>query len=614
MANTITSNSSAALSRAATTMQRSAALTASAEGDTFDLTNSMTLNAPASLSFLSTPTQQPVQDATASSSANYPRSEYALGQAIAQTSSTFVDQLWSSSPAVASDGSIGDNTGHYENVSIQRGAIWTTLLGVEQNNSGDIAAAISAMNYAFNHQRSDGSFSNADATTSAANDEDDAFFLQSFARIFLGVQSSPLWSTYGSQLTALLPKFASAMAWLTTQAPALSVADAQASNRLFFDAIAFELGGQILNDSKLISVGTSFVNQALAEQSSAGYYPEHGGYDSSYNGTSMLNVEVLMTYSNNSAQVTQLAQSLAKAAAWEETRIAPNGAVSTLGNTRTAGQETDPGGSVKTVSYPEVATSLFYAGAILNSPAATSAANAVSAYGLVHVGGVAQPTPPGTLTTITPNGAGIATGTSGDNNLVATGPGQTLIGNGGNDTFTINNYTDAKIVVPAGVGITTVITTASNYVLAPGVDNLAVKGSNNHVVTGNGGNNYITGSPANDTIVGGGGNVVIKVGTGSNTLTGGGRYDVFTFPSAADHNNNITDFHPGFDVIDLRDMFAAGNWSTTTPSNYVQLSQAGANAVMSIDPTGQAGAGAHVLATLDNVTASKLVVGTDYII
>ena len=63
----------------------------------------------------------------------------------------------------------------------------------------------------------------------------------------------------------------------------------------------------------------------------------------------------------------------------------------TTGNTRTAGQENDPSGGIKTVNYGEVAASLLYAGTILGSSAATSAGNAVAGYALVHRGGVAQP-------------------------------------------------------------------------------------------------------------------------------------------------------------------------------------------------------------------------------
>lgn len=539
----------------------------------------------------------------------------ALASATASSSPAFVDLVSTAAPNITTSGAVGANVSAYHDVSAQRSAIWTMELGLAQNSSSDIAAAIKAMQYGFGEEQANGSFYNADATNNSANIESDAFFLQSFVQIYLGVKNSPFWSTYGSQLQALLPKFSTAMSYLQTQASALSTADASAANRLFFDAIAFELGGQILNNASLIQTGDNFVSQGLATQTAAGYYTEHGGYDSSYNGTSMLNVEVLMTYSSDSAQVTQLSASLAKAAAWEESRIAATGQVSVVGNTRTDGQETDPGGQPKGVNYPEVATALLYAGTILNSAAATSAGTHVADYGMVLQGGVAQPMQPATVTSITPNSSGVATGDGGNDELFATGPNQTLVGvAGGEIAFNIGRYTNTSLVVPSGGSLTEVITSAANYTLAPGVNDLAVSGSQNHVVKGNGGANYITGSNANDTINGGGDGVVIKVGTGSNMLTGGGHYDVFDFTSSSDHDNTITDFDPNTDAVDLRSLFASNGWSAATLANHIQISQQGANAVMAINPSGTASAGAfHPLVTLDNVNATQLVAGTNYL-
>ena len=206
---------------------------------------------------------------------------------------------------------------------------------------------------------------------------------------------------------------------------------------------------------------------------------------------------------------------------------------------------------------------------------------------------------------------GIATGTSGNDDLVVNGAGQTLVGNGDNDVFDIGSYAGTKIVVGSG-GITAVRTSASTYRLADGVDDLVASGGSAHVISGNGRNNLITGSNANDTISGGGGNVVIQVGTGANQLTGGGKYDTFAFLTPADHNNVITDFKAGYDVLDLRKVFAVGSFDTTQPDTYLKLTQSGANTVMSV-ASNASGAGSHVLVTLNQVQAISLVAGTDYI-
>ena len=545
-----------------------------------------------------------------------PPNIYSLDTAVAENSPVFADLISAASPTIAPNGAIGENTARSENVSFQRNADYTALLGLLEDSAGDIAAAISAMQYGFNQEQADGSFSNPQLASSGAynNASADAFFLQSFAQICLALKNSPLWPTFSSQILAFGPQFSKAMSRLASQASILSSGDAQIPNHLLFDALAFELGGDLLNNNSLNQIGANFVNQALAMQSPAGYFIERGGWDSSYNGTSMLDEEQLITYSNNPAQVSQLAASLSSAATWEETRIATNGEVSIVGNTRTGGQENDLNGAPKTVDYLEVGTSLLYAGAILNSAQATSAGNAVAAYGLMQNGGVAQPMRPVALVVIRANSAGIATGDDRNDELVATGPGQTLIntGGGGEDVFYIGPYADTTIVTP-GTGLTEILTSASDFTLPTAVDDLVVSGGQNHVIVGNGRNNYIVGSNANDTIHGGGGDVVIKVGTGGNLLTGGGQYDVFDFPSLSDHDNTITDFQPGHDVIDLRSMFSTSGWSTSAPTNYVQLSQQGANAIMSINPSGIAGGSSHTLVTLNNVTASALVAGTDYL-
>ena len=236
------------------------------------------------------------------------------------------------------------------------------------------------------------------------------------------------------------------------------------------DGIAFELGGQVLSDNSFVQTGVNFVNQGLALQATDGYYMENGGWDSSYNGTSMLAIETLLTYSTNSAQVAQLTASLASAASWEESRILASGQVLTTGNTRTAGQETGPSGGLKTINYGEVAASLLDAGTILGSSAATSEGNAVAGYALVHGGGVAQPLAPASFTIITANGAGAATGDGGNDELMATGPNQTLTANGlgGEDVFYVGGYAGVKIVNQSS-GLTEVVTSLANFTLPAGV-------------------------------------------------------------------------------------------------------------------------------------------------
>ncbi|HET9149408.1 MAG TPA: hypothetical protein VFO61_02920, partial [Alphaproteobacteria bacterium] len=131
---------------------------------------------------------------------------------------------------------------------------------------------------------------------------------------------------------------------------------------------------------------------------------------------------------------------------------------------------------------------------------------------------VAQATPSVSRTYVAPGSDGIAHGTPADEDIFATGGGQTLMGGGGNDIFHIGTFTDATIVVPVGGGVTEVSTWAGGYTLPDGVDNLIGEGDYAHTLTGNSGDNVIMGAGSNDTIDGGPGDDVLIGGSGRDTF------------------------------------------------------------------------------------------------
>ncbi|RAU20057.1 hypothetical protein CU669_20320 [Paramagnetospirillum kuznetsovii] len=120
-------------------------------------------------------------------------------------------------------------------------------------------------------------------------------------------------------------------------------------------------------------------------------------------------------------------------------------------------------------------------------------------------------------------------------------------------------------------------------------------------VVGTSGNDSIHGTTYSDRLDGGGGN---------DTLFGGGGSDTFHFGQngGVDH---VTDFKVGSaasggDVLDIKDLltnFGPGK----DLHDYVQVTQSGANAVVSVDANGKDAAGANVwtqVAVLDNVTTT----------
>jgi beta-glucanase (GH16 family) len=133
--------------------------------------------------------------------------------------------------------------------------------------------------------------------------------------------------------------------------------------------------------------------------------------------------------------------------------------------------------------------------------------------------GAFTPTPIEARSYVAPNSSGIAQGSSGDDDIFATGDNQTLIGNGGNDVFHLGTHT-GTIVSESGTGISEVSTWAGQYALPTGISNLTGAGSSAHTLTGNAAANVITGNTGNDVLNGGGGN---------DELVGAGGADVYKF-------------------------------------------------------------------------------------
>jgi Ca2+-binding RTX toxin-like protein len=154
-----------------------------------------------------------------------------------------------------------------------------------------------------------------------------------------------------------------------------------------------------------------------------------------------------------------------------------------------------------------------------------------------------------------------------------------------------------------------------SFTLGDGVDNLTALGNYAHTLTGNAKANYITGSNGNDVIDGGAGGDTIVVGTGANKLTGGTGQDLFVFGKAADHDNVITDFHVGEDMLDLRGAVKdAGYTGADALADHVlNVAQVGADVVFALDPDGSGSGAGHVLVTLQNTQAALIKAGVDYL-
>lgn len=267
---------------------------------------------------------------------------------------------------IAGDGAAGSNTSGYKHSTEQRFSLWTLLYGIATNNEVLVERVIDAMEYGFATQTGSGNFSNTLGYTAAQAVGSDAFFMQFACHADELLLLTPYGVTYSARLTAMRNKWALARSFLSTNQVELYNQDDANTNRLFFDAGAFMIGGS----------PHQFVELAVATQHATGYFPEDGGWDSSYNCVSMLRLAELLLYSDGltTNQRNGMLTSLQKAAAWQASRIEGNGHVVETGNTRTGN------GNPLQVNYYEVALSMYYVANVLNDAVYATIGDAVAAY------------------------------------------------------------------------------------------------------------------------------------------------------------------------------------------------------------------------------------------
>ncbi len=116
-----------------------------------------------------------------------------------------------------------------------------------------------------------------------------------------------------------------------------------------------------------------------------------------------------------------------------------------------------------------------------------------------------------------------------DNTITGLAGADTMVGQGGNDTYSVDNVGDT--VTEAADGGLDLVYTSVNYTLSEHLENMtAAVGSAAINLTGNSGNNTLTGNDlanvisggdGDDTVLGNDGNDTLSGGTGNDSLTGG---------------------------------------------------------------------------------------------
>lgn len=204
------------------------------------------------------------------------------------------------------------------------------------------------------------------------------------------------------------------------------------------------------------------------------------------------------------------------------------------------------------------------------------------------------------------------TGNSGANILDGRGGDDHLNGGGGNDTYYVDSSGD---VLSDTAGVETVYAD-TDWTLGTGFEKLILNGVGNYdgagnaavnTITGNDGSNSLFGGSGNDTLIGGLGSDILEGGIGTDRLTGGGDSDTFYFASTTQGADTITDFQQGGggDAIDISDILIG--YTAGHISEFVQITQSGANTIVKVDANGLVGGSSWVtIATLTGVN-----LGTD---
>ncbi|HBY80779.1 MAG TPA: hypothetical protein DEG47_28065, partial [Cyanobacteria bacterium UBA11148] len=184
------------------------------------------------------------------------------------------------------------------------------------------------------------------------------------------------------------------------------------------------------------------------------------------------------------------------------------------------------------------------------------------------------------------------------------------------NSYDVSNANDTSTTIPNRNSVTFLNELNNNVV---GFDNSAdvinAQGGND-TIDGKSGDDLLRGGAGNDTLLGGAGNDILVGGSGNDTLTGGSGNDQFVYQALTDAADTITDFNTTADKLVLTSLFQSIGYGGSNPigDGYLRFVQLGSGATqVEIDANGGADS-FSTLATLNSVTATNLVVGSNVLV
>jgi hypothetical protein len=272
-------------------------------------------------------------------------------------------------------GALSRNIAGYFHVRFQMSLSALSLYAILAQSPAELEKAVKAIEYSFSYQQSAGDFQLVVPASLAmmppATDVDlasgTAFFLSSLGLALASMQESSWFQTaseakpFKERIERLRPRFEAALKDLLGKGDLLRRYDAQAPNRLFFDALAYQALGAYLGNPQAQALATEFIQAALALQKEPGYFQEGTGYDSSYQGVALsLGWNIFALLPAQHSLKTPLWSALSCGTYWQRSRILASGEISTAGNARVYAGGEKFLGEEKEIAWKDTLFSLWY--------------------------------------------------------------------------------------------------------------------------------------------------------------------------------------------------------------------------------------------------------------
>ena len=195
------------------------------------------------------------------------------------------------------DGMASYNRDGFKSPEFQSGAMHYLVRAIVRRDERCTAEGWNAIDATFRYQNEQGGFGQKGAPHGGPSAA--AFWLAELDQAVLVFGESELGPKYKERIDLLRPKIHKAARWLAlpSNRAYLKREDADAPNRLLFDALAYGLSGVLCNDDELKQIGRRFVDLAMAQyRASDGVFLEKGGWDSSYQAVAALKLQVWTLY------------------------------------------------------------------------------------------------------------------------------------------------------------------------------------------------------------------------------------------------------------------------------------------------------------------------------